>query len=222
MLQLLAAMAVFVGGHFLLSSPAVRPNIVARTGENGFRIVYSTIVTIGLVWAVFAWRRADHLPVWDLEPGFRHLAITLMLPVAILFTGSLVAKNPTSVGASADGVAPTGIFRITRHPMMWAFGLWGLIHMGANGDLASLVFFGSLAFLALAGSRYIDMKKNRSGDPGWPAFRAATSWLPFRAILQGRQRLVARELVRPALLGVALWIVLLLAHPWITGMPVLY
>lgn len=222
MLRLLAAMAVFVGGHFLLSSPGVRPRIVARTGEPGFRVVYSLVATIGLVWAVLAWRRADYLPVWDFEPGIRHLAISLMLPVAILFAGSVLSRNPSAVGASAEGVAPYGIFRITRHPMMWAFGLWGLIHMAANGDLASLVFFGGFAFLALAGSRYIDRKKDQSGDRGWPAFKAVTSWLPFRAIVQKRQPLVLRELLRPVLVGIVLWIVLLLAHPWITGMPVLY
>jgi hypothetical protein len=51
--------------------------------------------------------------------------------------------------------------------------------MRANGDLASPVVFGGLAFLTPAGSRQIAAKKDRSADRGWAGFKAATPWPPF-------------------------------------------
>jgi uncharacterized membrane protein len=77
----------------------------------------------------------------------------MVMPVAaLLFVGGLTTPNPTIAGkAFIDNeiAPPSGVLRITRHPMMWAFGLWACSHLIANGDLASLLFFGAIAALAL-------------------------------------------------------------------------
>ena len=56
----------------------------------------------------------------------------------------------------------------------------------------------------------------------WPGFAAATSILPFRAILAGRNRFVAGEIgwIAP-LAGLLLWAAVLHGHRILFGVPVL-
>ena len=59
------------------------------------------------------------------------LATLIMLVGSILFMGSLIGNPamPAPGAAKAAQAAPRGVFAITRHPMMWSFGLWALAHI---------------------------------------------------------------------------------------------
>ena len=67
----------------------------------------------------------------------------------------------------------------------------------------------------------IDRKKQLALGSNWPRLAEATSNLPFAALLAGRTRLRWRDvsLLRVAA-GLLLYAVLYLAHPIITGLPV--
>ena len=53
----------------------------------------------------------------------------------------LTTPNPTAVAQEGRvGQPPRGIVRITRHPFLTGVGLWALLHLISNGDVASLVF----------------------------------------------------------------------------------
>jgi uncharacterized membrane protein len=95
--------------------------------------------------------------------------------------------------------AARGIVRITRHPFLWGVALWALVHLIVNGDLASLIFFGSLLVLAVVGTLSIDAKRRRSFGEQWSRFANVTSDVPFAAIAAGRNRL------GPALAEIGLW-----------------
>jgi uncharacterized membrane protein len=82
-----------------------------------------------------------------------------------------------------------GIVRITRHPFLWGVALWALVHLIVNGDLASLIVFGSLFVLALGGTASIDAKRRRIFGEDWSRFAQTTSNVPFAAILAGRNQL---------------------------------
>jgi uncharacterized membrane protein len=43
----------------------------------------------------------------------------------------------------------------------WGVALWALVHLVVNGDLASLILFGSLLVIALGGTVSIDAKRRR-------------------------------------------------------------
>jgi uncharacterized membrane protein len=117
-----------------------------------------------------------------------------------------------------DGTPATGVIRITRHPFMWGIALWALLHLAANGDVASVLFFGSLAALALVGTFLIDARRTRENAPGWGVFLQATSNLPFVAILERRQKLVAGEIgLWRVALALAAYVVLFWLHPWLFG-----
>jgi uncharacterized membrane protein len=133
----------------------------------------------------------------------------------------VTAPNPTAVGQRPDpdaGPPATGIIRVTRHPFMWGVGLWAILHLLANGDQASVLFFGALAVLALAGTFLIDARRTRENAPGWGVFLQATSNLPFAAILERRQRFVPREVgLWRVVAALGLYVLFLWLHPWLFG-----
>ena len=80
----------------------------------------------------------------------------------------------TSIGA------PRGVFAITRHPMMWGFALWAVVHALVNPTPASLVVSATIAILALGGAAGQDMQeaevdRRAVGASG----EAATAFVPF-------------------------------------------
>src|SRR5262249_1108477 len=114
---------------------------------------------------------------------------------------------------------PRGIQRVTRHPMLWSFALWAAVHIIGNGDSAAIVFFGAFLVTALAGMPSIDAKLARRDPATWQALAAATSIVPFGAIVEGRNRSDPREMGwRVPLIGVVAWAVVLRLHPWLFGM----
>ena len=151
----------------------------------------------------------------------RHLVATLMPLPFLLVTCAVTAPNPTMTGQRPDpdaGAPATGIVRVTRHPLMWGVGLWALLHLAANGDQASLLFFGALALLALVGTVLIDQRRTRENAPGWGVFLQATSSLPFAAIVERRQKLVPGEIgLWRIALALALYVAVFWLHPMLFG-----
>lgn len=144
-----------------------------------------------------------------------------MVPASVLVVAGYTSPNPAAILLDRlAGDAPAGIFKVTRHPVMWGVGLWGLAHAAANGDIASLIFFGGLSGLALGGTVLIDRKKRHGLGEGWTAFAAATSNLPFAALFDGRTRVGAGEIgFWRIALGLAFFSVLFLGHEWLFGVP---
>ncbi|MEQ8343992.1 MAG: NnrU family protein [Sneathiellaceae bacterium] len=219
---LIVAFIFWIGIHVLVAG-AARPAIAGRIGEAGFAALFSVLSVIGLAGLILAWARAPYVEVWPPVTvlGFAPL---ILMPFALLFfVPSVTQKNPTSAGPPASGPAALpvrGITRVTRHPMLWAFALWALGHLLANGDLASLLFFGGILVVALNGMPSIDRKRRRSLGADYDAFVAQTSILPFAAIADGRQTFSLREIGwwRP-LLAILLYLGLIAVHGLLFGPP---
>jgi len=218
--HLAAALLLFVGGHFALSSWPVRSPLVVRLGERGFAAFYSVVAAIGLGWTIWAYVDAPYAELWVAPTGVKHLTLSVMILASILAVASASPQNPAVAGKPAPDFAqgPVGIFRITRHPFNWGTALWALTHMAANGDAASVMMFGALAFLALAGSAHIDSRKRRQYGSAWDSYARQTSHVPFVAAAQGRTRIVWSEIGwRPVVVGFALYLMLLVLHEPVIG-----
>ena len=219
--NLVVAALFFVGTHLGVSSSNLRPALVGRLGERAYLALYSLLSLLAIVWLVSAWNSAPQVQLWTPGAGLRHLAVALMPLAFLLVVAGLSAPNPTAVGQRPDPDArepATGILRVTRHPFLWGVGLWAALHTLANGDLASLIFFGGFAALAVAGTFLIDAKRTRAGTKGWGVFLQRTSNVPFVAVLQRRQRLSLREIgLARAALALALYVAVLWAHPHLFG-----
>lgn len=216
------ASAAFLASHLGLSGAAARGRLVERLGEKGFQVLYSTValLALGAMIAAYAHTSTQIHFLWVPGHGLRHLPLLVMPVALILIAGGALAPNPSAVGATGalDRTEPaTGVLRVTRHPVMWGIALWAAVHIVANGDLASLLFFGGFLLTAILGSLHLDRRMAAEQGERWRRFAAVTSYVPFAALLGGRQRGSWGELRRPAAWGLGAFALLLLLHPYLFG-----
>ncbi len=223
LLELLLAALAFVGSHLGLSSRALRPRLVARLGERRFLMAYSLLAALTLGWLILSYARAPLYVLWPTAAWNRWLALALMPVALVLLAGSVLQRNPTALGGDPRRLPSDslGITAITRHPMMWAFALWASVHLLSNGDIASLIFFGAFLVLSLGGTRAIDAKLRRRDPAGFAQLATRTSNLLLAALLAGRARLSPRRRWPALATGLALYLLLLLAHPYLFGVSAL-
>ncbi|MGH6945889.1 MAG: NnrU family protein [Kiloniellales bacterium] len=222
---LLAATVLFVGGHFLLSSQALRRALVARLGINNFRLLYSAVVALALVWMLVAYREAPLLPLWQTPRGLAWVPLLVMPFAFILAIAGLTTRSPTLVGgetllesAAASENFGHGILSITRHPFLWGAALWAASHLLVNGTAADVILMGGILVLSLGGMRHIDQKRASEAGAGWGPVAMTTSLVPFAAILRGQRQLDWRGIGwwRP-LAGIALYLFVLKIHAGLFG-----
>jgi uncharacterized membrane protein len=224
MIGLVAAAAVFLLIHLLISGTSVRDAITGAIGQGPYMGLFSLGSVAALTWLGFAYAGARHGadPVyWGATPATKWAQLAVTLLAFLLAIPGLLTPNPTSVRQEATLDRPDvakGIVRVTRHPFLWGVALWAAGHLLVNGDLAGLILFGSLLVLAVAGTASIDAKRRRALGEKWDAFARQTSAVPFAAIAQGRQSLHVGEIGwwRIAV-AVIVWIVLVWAHPLLFG-----
>lgn len=220
LLNLLAASACFVVSHIVLSSIPVRSPLVARLGDIGFMAFYSVVALASFSWMTFAYMEAPEILLFTPGIGLKHLSLSVMAVACFLLVCGYTQPNPTAVGMERLGLkaGPRGVLKLTRHPVMWGVALWALCHLLASGHAAALIFFGALAFLAIAGAWHIDKIKKSSGDGQWDAYMAETSLVPMAAIIMGKTRVEKGEYRWwQILLSVVLYAGLLFAHEPVTG-----
>jgi uncharacterized membrane protein len=218
---LVLAAAFLLASHYGISSTPLRPWLIARIGERPYLALYSLVAFGALAWLILAYRGAPYIEVWPLTTWAAWLPLIVMPFALLLVVCGLSTLNPTAVGApdTLDQSEPVrGILRITRHPFMWGVTLWALAHLVPNGTAAAVVLFGTLAVLALLGTLMIDQKFATRRGAQWQRFAAASSNLPFAAILAGRQHLVLAEIGWLRIgVALALYVALLAIHPWLFG-----
>lgn len=186
-MTVLAAAGAFVGSHFILSHP-LRAPLVRAMGEKGFLVLYSLVAVVTLGATVSAYKRAPVTSfLWEVGDGLWAVATVAMLFASILLLGSFI-RNPALPGAakSAATAQARGVYGITRHPMMWAFAIWGVCHILVYPVAKNIILAGAIIVLALVGAALQDRKKAAQDPDGWTAWQARTSYLPFAAIAQGR------------------------------------
>ncbi|MBK9078748.1 MAG: NnrU family protein [Hyphomicrobium sp.] len=153
MMLLIVGLVIFLGIHLLPTSPDVRNGLRDRLGAGPYKMVFSVLSLIGFAVIVLGYHKMQLHPgknpvLWDPPEWMRHVSLLLMLPSMIF----LVAAN-----------VPSRIRNAVKHPMLVAIKLWALAHLLSNGDVASLLLFGS--FLAFAVYDRISVKKRGALGP---------------------------------------------------------
>jgi len=210
MTLLALASLAFVGSHFALSHP-LRASSVGRFGERGFQLIYSVIALI--LFAAMIWAYASvpgQATLWTAGDAVWATASALMWLGSILFVGSFIG-NPALPGAPRVAV-PSGVLAITRHPMMWGFAAWAVVHLIVLATPEALLFDGAILLLALGGSLGQDRKKRKLMGERWHEWSAQTAFWPFARGLQspGTFALVG---------GTLLFLIATGLHGWLGGMP---
>jgi uncharacterized membrane protein len=185
---MILGLAVFIGTHLFTTRRKARAELIARIGEGPYKGLYSLLSLIGLVLIVYGYadyRATGWIDIWFPPPWTRHLAVALVLPAIICIVAAYIRGN---------------IGRILKHPMLVGVKLWALAHLIANGDLGSIILFGSV--LAWAVFDRISLKYRT--DPGAPPIKAGGWSRDVVAIVVGTLVYV----------GLGLWF-----HPYVIGVP---
>src|SRR3954453_9564576 len=149
LLVMILGLILFFGVHTLTTQRDLRARFIASMGEGGYKIFYSLASIAGL--ALIAWGFADYratgwIDVWNPPKAFRHITVALMLPAVILVVASYIRGR---------------IYTTLKHPMLTGIKLWAAAHLLANGDLGSIILFGS--FLGWAVYDRITLKHRTDG-----------------------------------------------------------
>ncbi len=149
---LVAGLAVFIGSHVFTTRRDARAAIVARIGLGPYKALYSLVAIIGFTLIVIGFARyrdSGWVDLWHPPAWTRHVAIPLVWLAFI------------SVAAA---YFPGEIKRKLKHPMLVGVKLWALAHLVANGDLGSIILFGSI----LAWAVFDRVSLKRRSDAGAP------------------------------------------------------
>lgn len=196
LLMMILGLVLFFGVHLITTQREVRARFVAAMGEGAYKAVYGLVSLAGLVliaWGFAAYRKAGIIEVWEpLVPAgvltvLRHITVALMLPAVILVAASYIRGR---------------IYVALKHPMLAGIKLWAAAHLLANGDLGSIILFGS--FLAWAVFDRISLKHR--ADTGAPP-------IPVGGL--------GNDLIAVAVGIVAYLALAFVFHPVVIGVPVI-
>lgn len=205
MTEFLLSLLVFLASHVLPARTGLRAWAIGRIGHGPYMTAYSIVSLAIVIWIVAAAGRAPYVELWP-QASWQAWAPLLVMPFAlVLLTAGLIQPNPLSISLMRAGRPDTaiGIARITRHPVLWGFGLWALAHVIPNGDLVSVILFGGLGVFAFAGMAVLDRRRRREmGDGAWADRVREATTVPFGAIFAGRT-------LAAAALGIAVYLALL-------------
>ncbi len=213
LVMLAAANAAFVGTHFAMSHP-LRAPMVKALGAGGFQGVYVLVSFATLAWVYFAFVAA---PPADLagsgEIGWV-IATVLTWPAMILLAGSLIGNPalPTPQAETQARAEPKGVFKVTRHPMMWGIGLWAISHLALFWSTRTMITAFAIGLLALVGAHMQDRKKEVLMGEAWGQWESKTSYWPRWG------KLLSVGPV-PLLAGTVLFVAASWVHLWRAGIP---
>ena len=223
-MTMLAIAALFFLAIHIVSATPLRERAVASMGEGAYLGVFSLISLLSIWWWVRVFNIAPHgADLWSYAQWWPLLKAAILLFAFVLFVAGVSSPNPTLPNAGKllerPGVG-AGVFAVTRHPLMWAFGLWGIAHLISQPNWRGFWFFGLFAITALGGAMLQETRKARAYGASWRNFTAKTSFVPFLALAQGRATLRLADIGwwRIAL-AVLLWAGMLLLHVGLFGVP---
>lgn len=149
----LLGLVIFFGLHVFSAIRSREPesDLRQRLGEGPYMGLYSLVSLAGFVMIVYGFGAARGAGVLYTPPIWaQHLNLVLMIPALILLVASQL---------------PAGhIKKISKHPMLLSIKIWAVGHLLANGELNSVILFGS--FLAYAVFDRIMVKKRGDNGPG--------------------------------------------------------
>jgi uncharacterized membrane protein len=155
-----------------------------------YRTLFAIISLVGLaliIWGYAQYRAHDLIQLWSPPAFMRHITIGLVFFAAIFIVAAFF---------------PSHIKTRLKHPMLAGVKAWALAHLLSNGDLGSVLLFGTF----LAWGVYARIAAKRRGDIGAAATPAPDGWT-------GDVIVVA--------LGTAIFLALgFWFHPYVIGVPV--
>jgi len=142
---------LFLGIHSVrIFSDQWRSTIINKIGEGAWKILYSIISTVGLIFIVLGYGDADqeNVQVWSPPIWTWHITALLNILAFLLLTAAYVPKNALKTKF--------------KDPMILGVKIWAFAHLISNGSLNGIILFGS--FLIWAILDYRSFRKRRLNE----------------------------------------------------------
>lgn len=198
---------------------ALRPWGEKRIGPRLYRVLFALVsLPLAVVLIIYFFNhRYDGLQLWQVQgiPGIGSVVWVLSaISFLFLYPATFNLLEIAAIQKPQVYLFETGIIRITRHPQMVGQVIWCIAHTLWIGTTFTLLTSVGLVLHHLFAVWHGDQRMQARYGEAFEMAKARTSIIPFLAILQGRQTLKLEEFVRPAYLGVLVFIMLLWwAHP---------
>jgi uncharacterized membrane protein len=186
---LVLGLVLFVAAHIFVTLRGPRAAVIARIGVWPYKGVMALVSAVGIILIGYGfgqYRATGWIDVWSPPRWTFYITQILMWPASICVVAAYSRGN---------------IWRRLKHPMLVGVKTWAVAHLISNGDLGSIVLFGSV----LAWAVYDRITLKRRTDPGAPP------------IPVGGHRNDTIALVVGTILYLALGLVF---HPLVVGIPV--
>jgi uncharacterized membrane protein len=149
---LIVGLVLFIGAHVFITLREQRAVAVARLGEGPYKALLALVAVAGIIligYGFARYRATGWIDVWYPPAWTRHVNNALVWPAIVCIVAAYIPGN---------------IKRVLKHPMLVGVKLWAVAHLIANGDLGSIILFGSI----LAWAVYDRITLKHRSDPGAP------------------------------------------------------
>ncbi len=181
--MLALAIVLFGLTHMVPVLPRLKAALKQHLGR-AYVPLFVTMSVGSLTLIVLLWAASPFIPLYDPPTWGAHVTFTLMLPAFLMF---------------GIFIFPCRLKRKIRAPFALAVLFWGMGHLFANGDLATVVMAGGL--MLVAALMFALAWKNHVQPPAHPR----------EGILD----------VAAILTGLIFYLGMILAHPYLIGVPIL-
>ena len=187
---LVLGLALFLGAHVFVTLRTPRAALIKDIGEGRYKGLMALVSLAGLVLIGYGfgqYRATGWIDVWSPPRWTYYITQILMWPASSFVVAAYTRGNS---------------WRALKHPMLVGVKTWAAAHLISNGDLGSIVLFGS--FLAWAVYDRITLK-HRS-DPGAPAIPVGGHRNDTIALVVGTLLFLALGFIfHPLVVGVAVF-----------------
>src|ERR1700736_2805871 len=187
---LILGLLLFTGAHVLVAMREQRAALIARAGEGSYKILISVLSVLGIIligYGFARYRATGWIDIWYPPHWTYYVTQLLLWPACIFVVAAYIRGN---------------IWRQLKHPMLVGVKTWAVAHLISNGDLGSILLFGS--FLAWPG--YDRMTLTRRPDAITLSIPAAAHRNDILALVVGTLLYLALGLVfHPLVIGHAVF-----------------
>lgn len=154
----IVGLVLFFGIHSVrIFAPDRRMRFIGDHGMNAWRGVYSVVAIVGLILLIWGYGWAHRT-----APVLYVTNFNLVYVTAVLMFFAFISL--------ASFHMPAGRIKATlKHPMLVAIKIWAVAHLLVNGDVASIVLFGSFLVWAVA-DRISEKRRLKAGETKNPVF----------------------------------------------------
>jgi uncharacterized membrane protein len=162
LLILIIGLVIFLGAHTFVTVRQARARVMARLGKPSYYVLFGVIAIVGIgliAWGFSIYRQTGWIAIWSPPAFLHHITVGLMWVSTVLVLAAYL---------------PGHVKKWTKQPMLAGVKIWAFAHLLSNGDLGSILLFGS--FLAWAIYARIAVKRREAmgevvgavkAEPGW-------------------------------------------------------